>query len=83
MVLTSYCEDRSDRSPEPSHQLASTGILMNPTFYQFLAGERIAGYRREADARRLGLEIVRRPHTATPPPAPRHLRPARGESGAV
>ena len=55
---------------------------MNPTFYQFLAGERIAGYRREADARRLGHEIERRPHTA-PSPAPRHLRRARSGSDAV
>jgi hypothetical protein len=54
---------------------------MNPTFYQFLAGERIAGYRREADARRLGHEIAR-PHTA-PSPAPRNPRRARSESGVV
>ena len=55
---------------------------MNPTFYQFLAGERIAGYRREADARRLWHEIARRPHTATSP-APRHAGRVRSESGAV
>lgn len=55
---------------------------MNPTFYQFLAGERIAGYRREADARRLGHEIARRPHKAMSPAA-RHLRRARSESGTV
>jgi hypothetical protein len=34
---------------------------MNPTVYQFLATERIAGYHREADARRLAAAVARRP----------------------
>jgi hypothetical protein len=35
---------------------------MNPNLYQFLATERIAGYHREADQRRLADQATRRPH---------------------
>jgi hypothetical protein len=35
---------------------------MNPNLYQFLARDRIAGYHREADQRRLAAEVARRPH---------------------
>ena len=34
---------------------------MNPNLYQLLAAERIAGFRREADARRLASEAMSRP----------------------
>jgi hypothetical protein len=42
---------------------------MNPNLYHFLATERIAGYHREADQRRLADEATGRPHrTATARP---------------
>jgi hypothetical protein len=42
---------------------------MNPNLYQFLATERIAGLRSEADARRLAAEAAQRPwRTATARP---------------
>jgi hypothetical protein len=38
---------------------------MNPNLYEFLAAERIAGFRREADARRLANEATSRASART------------------